>query len=89
MALVPLICDGGPVDDIIVREANGASDKDEGQSGSLRDLIDVGLIAREDEGGFNPFSDGDAVSPFVEALGSEPAPIVVGLVRIPLLATDF
>jgi hypothetical protein len=79
VALVPFIRDGGPVDEAIVREADRASEEDDEESGSFKDLIDVGLIAREDEGGFDPFSDADPVSAFVGALNSEAAPVVVGL----------
>ncbi|MGB7975087.1 MAG: hypothetical protein WCF81_12250 [Roseiarcus sp.] len=77
VVLVPLIRDGGPVDDAIMRD--GTAEDDDEESGSFRDLIDIGLIAREDEDGFDPFADGDPVSAFVGALTSEPAPIVVGL----------
>lgn len=79
VVLVPFIRDGGPVDEAIVGEADGASVEDDEESGSFRELIDVGLIAREDEGGFDPFSDADPVSAFVGALSSESAPAVVGL----------
>ena len=56
VVLVPFIRDGGPVDEAIVGEADGASVEDD-EDGFIRELIDVGLIAREDEGGFAPFSD--------------------------------
>jgi len=79
VALVPLIRDGSQVDDTIVREGSRAPEEDDEESGSFRELIDIGLIAREDEGGFDPFSGRDPVSAFVEALGREPAPVVVGL----------
>ena len=50
VVLVPFIRDGSPFDEAIVRD--GASDGDDEESGSFRDLIDIGLVAREDEGGF-------------------------------------
>jgi hypothetical protein len=78
VTLVPFIRAADPVDEAIVGEVDGATEGNEG-SGSFRDFIDAGLIAREDEGGFNPFSDADPVSAFVGALNSEAAPMVVGL----------
>ncbi|HEY1865335.1 MAG TPA: hypothetical protein VGG77_16975 [Roseiarcus sp.] len=82
VALVPFIRDGGAVDEAIMRD--GAPEDDHEESGSFRDLIDIGLIAREDEDGFDPFSGADPVAVFVDALASEPAPIVVGLGSNPL-----
>ena len=60
-------------------EADGTTEEGDEGSGSFRDLIDAGLIARENEGGFNPFSDADPVSAFVGALNRQAAPTVVGL----------
>lgn len=77
VVLVPFIRDDSPFDEAIVRD--GASDGDDEESGSFRDLIDIGLVAREDEGGFDPFLATDPVSVFVDALAREPAPVVVGL----------
>jgi hypothetical protein len=79
VVLVPFIRDADPVDEAIMGEADGTTEEGDEGSGSFRDLIDAGLIARENEGGFNPFSDADPVSAFVGALNRQAAPTVVGL----------